>query len=254
MQTTAYYLGVLRAAVAPGSPLWRSARDLLPIAAVIVVFQLFVFQRPLANLPELLAGFVLIVVGLSLFVAGLEIGLFPLGEQMAGDFAVRGSAAWLMAFAFALGFGTTLAEPGLIAVASKAAERRIIDADADRQAAARSRFALKVRVTVAVAVGCALVLGALRIILGWPVQYLLLPIYAVVLLLMLIAPRDLVGLACDVGVIAMSTITVPLTAALGIGLAASIRGRSALIDGFGMIALAAAVPSLFVLVGGTLWP
>ena len=237
-----------------GSPLWDSLRDLLPILSVVAVFQLLVFRRPLENLGALLVGLLLVVVGLTLFVFGLKVGLFPLGEQMAHDFARKGSLPWLVAFAFALGFGTTFAEPALIAVANKAAEL-VVDQPADAADAAvlRQQYALRFRTTVAVAVGFALVVGVLRILLGWPIHYVIMVGYALVVILTPFAPHTIVAVAYDSGGVTTSTITVPLTAALGVGLASSIKGRSPLVDGFGLIAFASLMPILFVLVMGMLW-
>jgi hypothetical protein len=158
----------------------------------------------------------------------------------------------LVAFAFALGAGTTFAEPALIAVAAQAAELRA--GDGELAAGASQSYQRTLRVTVALAVGVALVMGVLRIVMGWPAYYLLLPAYLLFVILTPFAPRTVVGLAYDIGAMTMSTVTVPLTAALGIGLASSIKGRSPLTDGFGVIALAAIIPSLSVLVRGIVWP
>lgn len=232
------------------APLWQSLRDLLPIILVIGCFQLLVFRQPLENIGQLLVGLALVVVGLTLFVLGLELGLFPLGESMAHDFARRGSLFWLLAFAFSLGFGTTFAEPALIAVAGKAAELAVTAADPAEQAAQIASYAFQLRITVAVSVGCALVVGVLRILLGWPTHYLIIAGYMLVLLLTPFAPREIVAVAYDSGGVTTSTITVPLTAALGVGLASSIKGRSPLLDGFGLIAFASLAPILFVLLFG----
>lgn len=243
----------LRRLIGLGRPLWNSLRDLLPIVATISVFQLLVFRQPLQDVGSLLCGMLLVVVGLALFVVGLEMGLFPLGQQMAHDFARKGSLGWLVAFAFALGFGTTFAEPALIAVAGKAAELASLDVAVDQQEAMRQSYAFTLRVTVALAVGCALVVGVLRIIFGWPLHYLFMAGYALVMIMTPFAPRTLVAVAYDSGGITTSTITVPLTAALGIGLASSIKGRSPLLDGFGLIALASLTPIIFVLAMGMFW-
>ncbi len=233
-------------------PLWRSARDLLPIVVVIGVFQTLVFQHPLENAGQLLAGLGLVIVGLSLFVVGLEIGLFPLGQQMANDFARKGSIPWLVAFAFALGFGTTFAEPALIAVAGKAAALAALGQAGEANEAMRQSYALILRMTVALAVGVALVVGVLRIVMGWPLHYLIMGGYSLVMVLTPLAPNEIVGVAYDSGGVTTSTITVPLTAALGVGLASSIKGRNPLLDGFGLIALASLTPIVFVLLLGIL--
>jgi len=233
--------------------LWSSFRDLLPIIVVVGSFQIFVFRQPLQNADQLLFGLMLVVVGLSMFVSGLQMGLFPLGEGMAHDFSSKGSVVWLLLFAFALGFGTTFAEPALIAVADKAALLRFGDAG-DIAANERSRFAVALRCTVALAVGVALAAGVVRIIKGWPIQYFIISGYLSVMLVTPFAPSNIVGIAYDAGGVTTSTITVPLTAALGVGLASSIQGRNPLIDGFGLIALASLTPILFVLAFGILWP
>lgn len=221
-----------------------SLRDLLPIIVVIAVFQLLVFRQPLENFASVAAGLGLVVLGLTLFVFGLEMGLFPIGEQLAHAFARKGSVPWLVAFAFALGFGTTVAEPALVAVAS----------EAGKVTGGGDAWQTALRLTVAVAVGVALVIGVLRILLGWPLQWLIIGGYLAVIALTPLAPPEIVGVAYDSGGVTTSTITVPLTAALGVGLAGSIRGRNPLVDGFGLIALASLTPIVFVLLFGTAWP
>ena len=227
-----------------------SIRDLLPIIAVVAFFQIVVLQQPFPNLERIIIGLVFVVIGLSLFVQGLQIGLFPLGESMAHAFAKKGSLLALLAFAFCLGFGTTVAEPALIAVTGKAAEvagtaNFIVDDEASRGA-----YALQLRLTVAVSVGVALVLGVFRILKGWPLHYLIIGGYGLVVLITGFAPPEIVGVAYDSGGVTTSTITVPLVAALGVGLATVIRGRTPLLDGFGLIALASLTPIIFVLVFG----
>lgn len=236
-----------------GTVLLRSLRDLLPIVAVVGAFQLLVIRQPLENVGELLIGLTFVVVGLSLFIIGLDMGLFPLGESMAHDFARRGSLPWLLTFAFALGFGTTVAEPALIAVADKAAGIATSDVPPDEHEAARDRFAIVLRLTVALSVGAALVLGVFRILKGWPIHFLIIGGYVLVMLLTLVAPREIVAIAYDSGGVTTSTITVPLATALGVGLANSIEGRNPLVDGFGLIAFASLLPMVFVLVLGIIW-
>src|SRR6056297_2033551 len=150
--------------------LWSSFRDLLPIIVVVGSFQIFVFRQPLQNADQLLFGLMLVVVGLSMFVSGLQMGLFPLGEGMAHDFARKGSVVWLLLFAFALGCGTTFAEPALIAISDKAAALRFGDVEGTLLSE-QNRFSLALRSTVAVSVGTALAIGVVRIIKGWPIQY-----------------------------------------------------------------------------------
>lgn len=240
-------LEMQRIAVAAAEPLWNSLRDLLPIVLVIAVFQLFVFQQPLDNVLQLLVGLTLVIMGLSLFIVGLEMGLFPLGEGMAYDFARKGSLPWLLLFAFALGCGTTYAEPALIAIADKASELRAERFAEDQQVAAQRGYALILRSTVACSVGLALMIGVLRILKGWPIHYLIMIGYVLVMIMTPLAPERIVAIAYDSGGVTTSTITVPLTTALGVGLASSIEGRNPLIDGFGLIALASLTPILFVL-------
>lgn len=225
-------------------------RDLLPIVSVITFFQLAVLQQPFPNLERVLIGVVFVAVGLTLFVRGLEMGLFPLGEAMADAFARKGSLSALLSFAFALGFGATVAEPALIAVAAEgartAAEARMIADDAEIQ----KTFALQLRLTVAVSVGIALVIGVLRILKGWPIHYLIVGGYGMVVALTAAAPAEIVGIAYDSGGVTTSTITVPLVTALGVGLATVIRGRNPAVDGFGLIAFASLTPMMFVLILG----
>lgn len=227
-----------------------SLRDLLPVVLVIAAFQLLVIRQPLPpglDVMDLLVGLVLVVVGLTLFVQGLQVGLFPVGENLARAFATKGSAFWLFLFAFCLGFGTTVAEPALIAVASKAAEVMVeagIIASSDQ---ARDQFALELRLVVALAVGVAVMVGVLRILKGWPLQWIIIGGYVLVLLLTALAPQAMIGIAYDSGGVTTSTITVPLLTALGVGLATAIKGRSPILDGFGLIALASVTPIIFVL-------
>jgi hypothetical protein len=231
----------------------ESIRDLLPIVLVVVVFQYGVLRQPFPDPVGLLVGTLLVVLGLTLFVQGLELGLFPLGEQLAYGFARKGSLSWLLLFAFVLGFGTTVAEPALIAVAGEAAGVAARGGVISSDAAAQASYALGLRATVAVSVGLALVLGVFRIIKGWPIQYLIAGGYLAVVLLTPFAPREIVGIAYDSGGVTTSTVTVPLVAALGVGLASSIKGRNPMIDGFGLIAFASLTPIVFVLMFGMVY-
>jgi len=234
--------------------IYRSLRgsffDLLPIIVVVAFFQLAVLRQPLPDFGRVLAGVLMVLGGLALFVEGLKMALFPLGEEMAYNFLRRGSLAWLLIFSFTLGFGTTAAEPALIAVADEAARVAarggvIADTIADRD-----RYAFGLRLTVAVSVGFALLVGVIRILKGWPVQYLIIGGYAGVVALTGFAPPEIIGIAYDSGGVTTSTVTVPLVAALGIGLATTIRGRDPMIDGFGLIAFASLTPMMFVMVYG----
>jgi hypothetical protein len=229
-----------------------SLRDLAPIIAVILFFQFLVLQQPLPNIAQILIGVVFVVMGLTFFIHGLEQGLFPIGESMAHAFARKGSLLWLVAFAFSLGFGTTVAEPALIAVADEAAEVAADGGMIDATQAARDDYANGLRYTVAVSVGLAIVLGVVRILKGWPVQWLIIGGYVVVVIMTAFAPREIIGIAYDSGGVTTSTITVPLVTALGVGLASSIRGRNPMIDGFGLIAFASLTPMIFVMAYGML--
>lgn len=225
-------------------------RDLVPMAAVITFFQLVVLRQPFPNLDRVIVGVVFVALGLTLFVRGLEMGLFPLGEAMADAFARKGSLIALLSFAFALGFGTTIAEPALIAVAAEGAEAAADMGVIVATEKAMARYALEVRVTVALAVGAALVIGVTRILKGWPIHYLIIGGYVAVVALTAFAPEEIVGIAYDSGGVTTSTVTVPLVAALGVGLASSIRGRNPVTDGFGLIAFSSLTPMAFVLAYG----
>ncbi len=233
-----------------------SLRDLLPVIAVVAFFQIIVLRQPLpesVSLIDLVTGLLLVVVGLTLFVRGLQLGLFPIGEQLAHEFVSKASVAWLMAFAFALGFGTTVAEPALLAIAAKAAEAMADAGAITTGRASEAGFALGLRLIVAVSVGVAVMIGVLRILRGWPLHLMIIAGYVLVLLLTLFAPREIIGIAYDAGGVTTSTITVPMLAALGVGLASVIKGRNPIIDGFGLIAFASLTPMLFVLaLGGVL--
>ncbi len=231
-------------------PFIDSLRDLAPIILVIAFFQLVVLQQPIPNLEVLLFGTAMVVLGLTLFVRGLEMGLFPIGESMAYAFARKGSVWWLLAFAFALGFGTTVAEPALIAVAGEAAEVAAVGGMIADNEPAKASYATGLRYTVAFSVGFAIVLGVLRILKGWPIQYLIIGGYLGVVVMTTIAPREIIGIAYDSGGVTTSTITVPLVTALGVGLASSIKGRNPMVDGFGLIAFASLTPMIFVMAYG----
>ncbi|SCZ57534.1 DUF1538 domain-containing protein [Thiohalomonas denitrificans] len=228
-------------------PLLDSLRDLAPIVLVIAFFQLVVLRQPIPELETLLAGTLMVAVGLALFVRGLEMSLFPIGESMAYAFARKGSVAWLLAFAFALGFGTTIAEPALIAVANEAAAAAASGGMIEDTAEARAGYSNGLRFTVAVSVGFAILVGVLRILRGWPIQYLIIGGYLGVVGMTFFAPREIIGIAYDSGGVTTSTITVPLVTALGVGLASSIKGRSPMVDGFGLIAFASLTPIIFVM-------
>ena len=213
----------------------NSFMDLLPIVIVVALFQGFIIQAVPENLVSIAAGLTIVAVGLALFIRGLELGIFPIGEGLAVDFARKGSVFWLLVFAFTVGFSTTVAEPALIAIAQKAASisNGLIDA-------------FWLRMTVAFSVGFAIALGVLRILLGHPIAYYIVSGYILVVLITFFAPQEIIGLAYDSGGVTTSTVTVPLVAALGIGLSSSIKGRNPAIDGFGLIAFASLTPMIFV--------
>jgi len=231
-------------------PLISSLRDLLPVIAVVVFFQLVVLQQPLPNLLQLMSGILLVVLGLTFFINGLEMGLFPVGESLAHALARKGSLFWLLLFAFLLGFGTTVAEPALIAVAEEASEIAAQAGLIANNQSAQEAYAEGLRLTVAFSVGIAILIGVIRIVKGWPMHWMIMAGYVLVVIITSFAPREIIGIAYDSGGVTTSTITVPLVTALGVGLASSIRGRNPMIDGFGLIAFASLTPIIFVMIFG----
>jgi len=213
----------------------ESFRDLMPIILVIMFFQLAIIQTVPDNWLSTAIGLAIVGVGLAVFLLGLEVGIFPVGEGLASDFARKGSTKWIVIFAFMIGFGTTVAEPALIVIAQKAA---------DISAGRIDAFTL--RMVVAFSVGFAIVLGVWRIIKGHPIHYYIITGYVMVVSATIFAPKEIVGLAYDLGGVTTSTVTVPLVAALGIGLASTIKGRNPVLDGFGLIAFASLTPMIFV--------
>jgi hypothetical protein len=227
-------------------------RDVVPLAAVLIFFQLAVLRRPLPNPRRLALGLLYVMAGLSLFLVGLEQAVFPIGKAMAAQFTAPEflgtvgadpsdpvdprAYGWLYAFSFAIGFGTTMAEPSLIAVAMKARELT---------AGAIGDWGLRVAVALGVAVG--ITLGVFRIVTGVPLPWIIIGCYVVVVVQTFFAPKLIVPLAYDSGGVTTSTITVPLVAGLGLGLAESVPGRSPLIDGFGLIAFASVFPMITVM-------
>jgi hypothetical protein len=227
-----------------------SLRDLAPVVGVVLFFQFLVLRQPLPDAAQLVFGLVLVVLGLTFFIFGLEQGLFPIGESMAQEFARKGSVLWLFSFAFALGFGTTVAEPALIAVAGEAAD---VAAEANviaKSEASRQDYAFGLRMTVALSVGLAIVAGVFRILKGWPIHLMIIVGYVGVVLMTVVAPPHIIGIAYDSGGVTTSTITVPLVTALGVGLSRAIKGRNPMIDGFGLIAFASLTPMIFVMAYG----
>ncbi len=229
---------------------WSTALDVAPIVAILVLFQVAVLRRKLPHLRRIVVGFVCVLLGLTLFLIGLEQALFPIGETMARQLTAAqtvGSAnlaegvIWsdyllVYVFAAAIGFATTVAEPSLIAVALKAEEVSGGTIDA---------WGLRVAVAVGVALGVAL--GCFRIVTGTPLPWYIVAAYLVVIVQTFRSSRTIVPLAYDSGGVTTSTVTVPVVAALGLGLAASVPGRSPLIDGFGLIAFASVFPIMSVL-------
>ena len=227
-----------------------SLRDLAPIIIVVLFFQFAILQQPLPNIGDMVIGVVFVVLGLTFFIYGLEQGLFPIGESMARAFARKGSVLWLLIFAFALGFGTTIAEPALIAVSAEAAKVAAAGNVIASNQEAMNSYATGLRLTVAFSVGLAILIGVLRIIKGWPIHYLIIGGYILVVIMTFFAPQEIIGIAYDSGGVTTSTITVPLVTALGVGLASSISGRNPMIDGFGLIAFASLTPIIFVMAYG----
>ncbi len=230
-----------------GQKIWQSFTDLFPIILVIGFFQIVVIRQPFPNFAEIVLGSLFVVIGLTLFVQGLEMALFPIGESLAQALATKGSLFWLLLFSFLLGFSTTIAEPALIAVARESA---IIAAKGnliETSEAAINSYATGLRITVACSVGLAILIGTLRIILGWPLHYLIIGGYVLIMLMTTIAPPEIIGIAYDAGGVTTSTVTVPLVTALGVGLASIIKGRNPLLDGFGLIAFASLLPMVFVM-------
>lgn len=229
---------------------FQSFSDVLPIILVITFFQLVVIQKPFPHLKETLFGFVLVVIGLFIFIQGLENALFPIGERLAVEFAVKGNIYWIVLFGFTLGFATTIAEPALTVISQKAGQIAAQAGAIQNAPDSIEKFVWGLRLTTALAVGLAGAIGVIRIIKGWPLVIFILAGYSFIVLATLFAPKEIIGIAYDAGGITTSTITVPLITALGIGLATSIRGRNPIIDGFGLIALASLTPILFVMLYG----
>ncbi|MHA7274827.1 DUF1538 domain-containing protein [Arthrobacter sp. TMT4-20] len=213
----------------------KALRNLLPIVVVVVVFQVFVFRSVPDDPWGLLAGLLIIGVGIALFLYGLDLSIFPVGKNLANQFVRRGALSLLLPFGFAIGFSASVAEPAVIAVAEQAqlVSGGLIDG-------------LTLRLIIAISVGLVMILGILRVLRGWAVQKLLIVGYAVVLLLTYLAPPEIIGLAYDSGGVTTNIVSVPLIAAIGLGLANSIRGRSLLADGFGLVALCVMVPMIGV--------
>jgi hypothetical protein len=225
--------------------------DVVPIAVIIFGFQILVLRRPIPRLGRTLVGFAYVLIGLAFFLEGLELALFPLGKLMAAQLTdpafisgITQQAAgldwwdyrWVYLFALAIGFATTIAEPSLLAVAIKAHEV---------SAGSIGIWGLRVAVAIGVAIGIAL--GTYRIVSGTPLHWYIIVGYIIVVIQTFLAPRLIIALAYDSGGVTTSTVTVPLVAALGLGLASTVPGRSALLDGFGLIAFASLFPMMSVM-------
>ena len=217
----------------------ESFRDLIPIIVVILFFQLAIIQAVPDGWVNTAIGLGIVGVGLAIFLQGLEIGVFPVGEGLARDFAKSGWITWILIFGFLIGFGTTIAEPALAVIADKAASISSGRIDAT-----------VLRFVVAGSVGFAILLGVFRIIKGHPIHYYIIAGYIIVVTVTFFAPPEIIGLSYDLGGVTTSTVTVPLVAALGIGLASNIKGRNPVIDGFGLIAFASLTPMIFVQIYG----
>lgn len=228
-----------------------SLRDVVPIVVVISVFQLFIIRQPVHGVLSLVFGGFLVVAGLAFFIFGLRLALFPIGENLAHALARKGSIFWLFTFSFVLGFGTTIAEPALLAVAEEAAKVAVGEGVIADSEEAIEKYALGLRLVVALSVGVALLLGVYRILKNWSLPVMIIGGYVVVVIVTTVAPAEVVGIAYDSGGVTTSTVTVPLVTALGVGLASSLKGRNPMTDGFGLIAFASLTPILFVLIYGT---
>lgn len=218
-----------------GRHLLHALKNLLPIVSVVLLFKLIILQQVPENSISMAAGLLIVALGVALFLQGLELGIFPVGKSLSNQFARQGSLPVLLGFGFCLGFSAVVAEPALIAVASQA---EVISA---------GRIdATTLRLLVAASVGTVTALGVFRIIFGHPIHHYMIIGYILVVVVTFFAPPEIVGLAYDSGGVTTNVVTVPLIAALGIGLAASIRGRSPLKDGFGLVAMAVMVPMISV--------
>lgn len=224
--------------------------DVLPIAVIIFGFQLFVLRKAMPNLKRIIVGFIFVILGLGFFLEGLEAALFPMGKLMAEqltnpEFIAQGKAIaeltwvdykWVYLFAFAIGFSTTIAEPSLLAVAIKA-----------NQVSSGTIGIWGLRLAVALGVAIGISLGAYRIVTGTPLYWYIISGYVFVVIQTIFAPKMIIALAYDSGGVTTSTVTVPLVAALGLGLSSTVPGRSSLLDGFGLIAFASLFPIMSVI-------
>ena len=227
-----------------------SLRDLAPVVAILALFQLAVIGEAMPEAGARLTGLVFVALGLTLLMRGIALVLLPLGEKMAFGLAGRGNLALLLGFSFALGFGSTAAEPALFAVTAEAARAAAAEGLIEGDAGAAARFAAVLRYSVAAGLGAGLALGALRIVMGWPVMPFILGGYGLAALIALSTDTPLGSFAFDAGTAATSVLNIPIILALGVGLATVIRGRSPLADGFGLVAMASLAPMLVLLAAG----
>lgn len=232
-----------------GRALWHNGRDMLPVLAIVAVFQALVISEPVPNLGGKLFGVLAILLGMTLFVQGLLTSVFPLGEGLADRVTRRGSLWLLLLFGFAVGFGSTVAEPALASVTSQAAVAVAEAPTTELRYDQVETYALILRFAASIAVGLAVALGMLRILRGWRASWFVLGGYALAALLILGEPSHVTGIAFDAGAAATSAINIPLIAAIGVGLASVVHGRTVLVDGFGMVAFASVMPMVTILLG-----
>jgi len=231
--------------------LGATIKDVLPVMFLLAFFQLAVLRKPLPNWKRMSVGFLLVLAGLTLFLNGLETALFPIGRIMAAQLSAPGfvfgdgtvppeapwyAYSWVLVFGAAIGFATTVAEPALIAVSYKAQEV---------SRGGVSQWGLRLAVAVGVALGIGI--GTFRIVTGTPLFLYIVVGYVIVILQTMFAPREIIPLAYDSGGVTTSTVTVPLVAALGLGLSETVPGRDPVLDGFGLIAFASVFPMMTVM-------
>lgn len=224
----------------------KNARDFAPILAVVIVFQWLIVGEPMPHMAVRIGGILLTLVGLSLFIRGLDMSIFPLGQSLADGIVRRRSLLVLVVFGFAVGFGSTVAEPALAAVANQAAATAAAAGSVQGGDDAIARFAQLLRYTVSAAVGLAVAAGVLRILKGWPAAWYVLPGYGVAAVIALTSDSPLAAVAFDAGAAATSAVNIPLMMTLGTGLAALVEARDPLIDGFGLIAAASLMPMIVI--------
>lgn len=216
--------------------LFKTFLNLVPIIATILIFQYLVIKKPLANISGVIFGFIFLVIGLYGFIVGIKLGLFPIGESIAGSLVQMNNVFFIYLFAFLIGFGTTMAEPALVAVIKQA----------DKMSSIRLNVTI-IRLLVAIGVGFGILFGAYKIVNGYNIWLLITILYSIVVVLTIFAPKQIVAFAFDLGGVTTSEITVPIVTAFGIFLATNIEGRNVLMDGFGLIAFASVFPMITVM-------